>query len=122
MLLQEKKWYDSQSLDIPFVAFFDNTHIIGKKIKYSSQFTFMDQISYVIFLSDLFHHKSRGIFSILNDECKFQKPSMENLASNLRNAWDKHESLITWNFCSKKENINFLIRHFSSDVRYSTVC
>lgn len=34
MLLPEKKWYDSQGLDIPFVPFLDNTHIIGKKIKH----------------------------------------------------------------------------------------
>lgn len=30
MLLEEKKWYDSQGLEIPFIPFFDNAHIIGK--------------------------------------------------------------------------------------------
>ena len=29
MLKKEKQWYDSQSLDVPFVEFFDNTDIIG---------------------------------------------------------------------------------------------
>lgn len=29
MLLKEKKWYESQKLDVPFVQFFDNYHIIG---------------------------------------------------------------------------------------------
>lgn len=29
MLSKEKQWYDTQSLDVPFVQFFDNTDIIG---------------------------------------------------------------------------------------------
>lgn len=32
MLSTEKKWYDSQKLEIPFVEFFDNTHIIGMNL------------------------------------------------------------------------------------------
>lgn len=28
-LLAEKQWYDRHGLDIPFVQFFDNYHIIG---------------------------------------------------------------------------------------------
>lgn len=35
----EKQWYDSQGIDIPFVEFFDNSHIIGMK-QYSLQITF----------------------------------------------------------------------------------
>lgn len=89
----------------------------------------MDQIIFFIFyfrlnafLLDLFHHKPRGIFSILNDECKFQKPSMQNFAGNLKNAWENNKFSITWNLHGKKDNTIFLIHHFSSDVRYSTVC
>lgn len=70
---------------------------------------------------DLFDHKSRGLFSILNDECKFKSPSTQNFASNLKNAWEKPGTLITWNFCGQKSETTFVIRHFSSDVRYSTV-
>lgn len=29
MLAKEKEWYNSQSLDVPFVQFLDNAHIIG---------------------------------------------------------------------------------------------
>lgn len=29
MLVEEKQWYYSQGLDIPFVEFFDNFQIIG---------------------------------------------------------------------------------------------
>lgn len=68
---------------------------------------------------DLFH---RGIFSVLNDECKFQHPSMQNFVSNLKSACQKNETAITWNFSGPKSENTFLIRHFSSDVRYSTVC
>lgn len=31
MLLKEKKWYDFQELQINFVPFFNNIHIIGAK-------------------------------------------------------------------------------------------
>lgn len=30
-LSEEKQWYDTQGLDIPFVEYFDNSHIIGMK-------------------------------------------------------------------------------------------
>lgn len=30
MLSKEKEWYDSQAVNVPFVAFFDNCQIIGK--------------------------------------------------------------------------------------------
>lgn len=28
-LMEEKQWYDNQGLDMPFVRFFNNSHIIG---------------------------------------------------------------------------------------------
>lgn len=31
MLVKEKECYGSQGLDIPFIPFFDNFHIVGKK-------------------------------------------------------------------------------------------
>lgn len=31
MLKREKQWYDREGLDVPFVPFFDNSHIIGMK-------------------------------------------------------------------------------------------
>lgn len=29
-LAEEKRWYDVEGLNIPFVPFFDNSHIVGK--------------------------------------------------------------------------------------------
>lgn len=138
MLLKEKKWYDSQGLDIPFIPFFDNSHIIGRKLNitlkskqnlFKISFTAIHKniylVQYYAFplqILDLFHHKSRGIFSILNDECKLQNPSMQNFGSNLKNSWEKAETSITWNFRGQHSETTFLIRHFASEVRYSTVC
>lgn len=83
---------------------------------------FSNNIFFLLVILDLFHHKSRGIFSLLNDECKFQNPSMQNFASNLKSLWEKDKTSITWNFNGQNVKTTFSIRHFSSDVRYSTVC
>lgn len=73
--------------------------------------------------SDLFDHKSIGIFSLLNDECKLRKPSVENFGSNLKNSWGTQKmSPIKWINPRKKSEDTFLISHFTSDVQYATVC
>lgn len=61
---------------------------------------------------------------MLNDECMLKKSSVENFSNNLTNAWKTQKSgPISWNFRAQKENNNiFIIRHFTNDVIYSTVC
>lgn len=115
-------------MDIPFVELFDNSCIIGMQSNscwlsiwlFSSQRIFFG-FSYNI---DICHNKTRGLFTLLNDECVLQKPSIENFANNLKNAWQKDAGApISWNINGKKSPGNvFLIRHFTNDVIYSTVC
>lgn len=68
-------------------------------------------------ISDLFHNKPKGLFTLLNDECALQRPSMKNFDCNLRNAWKNDMAApISWTSDA------FAIRHFTNDVIYSTVC
>lgn len=65
-----------------------------------------------------------GLFTLLNDQCTIQNPSIEDFTNNLKKAWQKDKTgPISWksNGRMSKENI-FIIRHFTSDVIYSTVC
>lgn len=134
-LVEEKQWYDNQVLDIPFVQFFNNSHIIGMAnffwlsnlitfIKLKIVFRFYTNIYLYIFsILDLFHDKTKGLFTLLNDECTLQKPSIGNFESNLKNAWEKNMiAPISWDIRGQKTTGNiFLIRHFTNDVIYSTV-
>lgn len=74
-----------------------------------------------LFFSDLFHNKTKGIFTLLTDECRLQKPSVGNFSRNLME-WEKDlNAPISWNIRGRKSESIFLIRHFTSDVTYSTV-
>lgn len=79
---------------------------------------------YNIFTIDFFHDKRKGIFTLLNDECALQSPLTANFEINLKNAWQKDSvAPISLNVGVKISKGNmFLIRHFSNDVVYSTVC
>lgn len=76
---------------------------------------------FAFFVLDLFHHESKGIFALLDDECKLLKPTNINFALNLKNKWEKDPVSIMWNASGQISANIFTIRHFSSDVRYSTV-
>lgn len=73
---------------------------------------------------DAFHNKTKGIFTLLNDECTLKTPSIDNFTNSLKNAWrEEKSSPISWNVLGQKSKDNpFLIRHFTNDVVYSTVC
>lgn len=131
MLSKEKQWYDSQSVDVPFVQFFDNAGIIGKvfyfltpkSLKFRNNFiNLMNDINICSLTLDVFDNKTKGIFTLLNDECAF--PSTENFANRLKNAWiDDKTPPISWDIRGRKSKENvFLIRHFTNEVAYSTVC
>lgn len=130
MLKKEKQWYGSQCLDVPFVQFFDNVDIIGISISSFFYIYFNNFILYFfnifftqyILILDVFDNKIKGIFTLLNDECAFR--SDKSFGNQLKNAWKKDEtSLISWDIRGQKSKENlFLIRHFTNDVIYSTVC
>lgn len=71
---------------------------------------------------DVYDNKTKGIFTILNDECAFS--SIENFANKLKNAWLRDKtSPISWDTQSQKSKESvFMIRHFANDVTYTTVC
>lgn len=125
MLSKEKKWYESQLLEVPFVKFFDNSHIISKD---HFNFLFLPRgivsiYTFSSFILDVFHNKTKGIFTLLNDECILKSPSIENFANSLKSAWkEDNNSPISWEIRRQKSNENmFSIRHFTNDVTYSAV-
>lgn len=79
-----------------------------------------------MFYLDLFDHKSRGIFSLLNDECKIAQPNVQNFTTNLRSIYENQKSdtidpnLKAIHWLHSPENA-FVIRHFAGNVRYTTV-
>lgn len=75
-------------------------------------------------MSDVFDNKTKGLFTLLNDECTLQRPSTENFANNLNKAWQNDRlAPIKFRIHGHKSNLNiFLIQHFTNDVIYATVC
>lgn len=125
MLGREKIWCDSQGLNIPFVPFLDNGQIIGMLYNYIifSLYVWKQYICILYYWNlDLFDNKSIGIFSLLDDECKFRNPSVKNFACKLKSSWITPKMVpINWNNPRQKSDDTFLIRHFTSDVHYATV-
>lgn len=137
MLLKEEDWYKSQKIDEPFVQFFNNSHIVGmfcfdffgiEEKSYNhlvGENSIQMNINYFLFHPELFDHKSKGIFSLLDDESKVREPSVQNFTSKLRSVWDNHSdvadlNLRAINLLHTPKN-TFTIRHFAGVVRYSTV-
>lgn len=112
-----------QAYDVSFLARCNGQTILHT-LRYTHEIPALINFSFIFFplILDVFDNKTKGIFTILNDECAF--PSIENFANKLKNAWIKDKtSPISWNICCQKTNQNdFLIRHFVNDVTYSTVC
>lgn len=78
------------------------------------------------FFLELFDHKLKGIFPILNDECKVREPNVENFTLKLRSSPhnpkldEANSSLRAINWPRNSKNA-FIIRHFAGNVLYSTV-
>lgn len=52
-----------------------------------------------------------------------RNPSMTNFARSLKNSWEKQtKAPIKWSTLVQTPETTFVIRHFTSDVRYATVC
>lgn len=81
----------------------------------------MDIVFFLIL--DIFQNKTKGIFTLLNDECMKKTPTTENFTKSLKNAWNEEKFLpISWRVVGQRSKENsFLIRHFTHPVIYSTV-
>lgn len=70
-----------------------------------------------------------GIFALLDDECKVPEPNVENFTYKLRTIWNEDMNVknpkscvIDWHVdWSRTSKNSFIIRHFSGDVKYSTM-
>lgn len=126
VLLETKDWQDCGSF-----TFFDNSEIIGECIrittKISHVFTKFNHTLYplffkilLLFLSlDVFDHKTLGIFTLLEDECKKQKPKSEHFISQFRTERSKYPNP-RLSLPPTVEN-EFVVRHFAKDVQYNMV-
>lgn len=87
---------------------------------YKNVFSFHSNLfEFPSLILDVFHDKTKGIFPLLNDECTLKTPSTIFFSNSLKNGWSsfRKPSPISW---ETKENV-FSIRHFTNDVKYSTV-
>lgn len=64
---------------------------------------------------DVFENRSEGIFSLLEDECKKRDPSSVNFAHTILS---KSKPML---ILPKIKSSEFIIRHCTKDVSYSTV-
>lgn len=60
-----------------------------------------------------------GIFNLLEDECKKQKPNTKHLITQFRTVRGENPNP-RLAFPANQEN-EFVVRHFSNDVQYNTV-
>lgn len=90
---------------------------------YKSLRKFITTSTFFLWTLDLFHNKSKGLFTLLNDECALQRPSVENFKNMLKIAWQRDVAApISWVIRQKNSNEDvFLIRHFTDNVIYSSV-
>lgn len=77
---------------------------------------------------DFFEHKTKGLFCLLEDECKLPKPSNERFLETVLNVCKEHQAFVLPKRSFQKSTsktpstvYEFVIRHFSRDVTYSAV-
>lgn len=137
LVKEELEWYEAENLDIPKIEFLDNRNVIGMdKIKLylnsfcqyihnTAQYTMhCNTHNYYIIIIDLLEHKTKGIFTLLEDESKQRAPKSVNFMKTLLNVCSQNPSfgfpklernnLETLNHC-------FIVRHFSQNVCYTSV-
>lgn len=68
---------------------------------------------------DLIEHKQRGIFAMLDDECKLPGASDEKFAARLYKAYDGNKRFSTT--AAYKRDSKFCVEHYAGPVVYSTV-
>lgn len=130
MLLKEKDWYTSQELDEPFVKFFNNAHIVGMSWSILIYFNYSiiywkSKTAFFLFILDVFDHKLKGIYPLLDDECEVRESNVQNFTSKLRDVLNNSLDGTNLNFPAinwlRQTDNSFIIRHFAGDVKYSTV-
>lgn len=94
LIKEELAWYESEGLNAPNIILLDNALVL-----------------------DLFDHEQRGIFTLLEDECKRRIPSTMNLMQILNTTCCQNAMFTS----SKTEATDFLVRHTTKNVVYSSV-
>lgn len=119
LIIEEIDWYKFEGLEIPQIDFLDNQNVIGKQ---SCMLISMNLNNLKYFLDLL----ENGVFSSLEDESKKRVPSSKNLMQTIRNICCQKSSFsypkLKRDDAMQCHEYCFIIRHFSQDVCYSSVC
>lgn len=79
----------------------------------------------VSLILDLYDFSPNGIFSLLEDEGKLRESCVEKFTSKVCSCWERHQkfSKLSRSTCKPIQlpELGFTIRHFATDVPYSTV-
>lgn len=81
----------------------------------------------ILVLLDLIESKTKGIFTLLDEESKLPKPSFDHFTLEVHKAWNGHFRLSLPRTSRLKahrtlrDEEGFLVRHFAGAVCYTTV-
>lgn len=104
ILKHEQELYKREGLNVPEITFTDNQDII-----------------------DLIESKTKGIYTLLDEESKLPKPSPIHFTAEVHKEWQNHYRLALPRSSRLKlhrtlrDEEGFLIRHFAGAVCYNTV-
>lgn len=104
ILKHEQELYKREGLNVPEIAFTDNQDII-----------------------ELIESKTKGIYTLLDEESKLPKPSPIHFTAEVHKVWQNHYRLALPRSSRLKlhrtlrDEEGFLIRHFAGGVCYNTV-
>lgn len=67
---------------------------------------------------EMFEHRTRGIISILDDECKIEDATAQSFIGKLQKEWGSSSCLVVPKMQGNKPN--FVVNHYAESVTYST--
>lgn len=82
---------------------------------------------FFLWVTDLIESKTKGIFTLLDEESKLPKPSFDHFTLEVHKAWHGHFRLSLPRTSRLKahrtlrDEEGFLVRHFAGAVCYTTV-
>lgn len=123
LIKDELEWYAADSIDMSEVVFLDNENILREFLApyttniYHCNFEAIEPFSNSL---GLFEHKTDGIWTLLEDESKKPKPSNTSFFQNIKTTCSTNPAFVLPK--RSTDSNRFVIRHFSKDVCYSSVC